>query len=133
MNVAVSDKDPLVTAITKWIPIEVIAFYEGITAPFGNDLAKGLGYAIGAGFVGTFLWIAFATEDAKARSHIAWRQVVLSCLGFLFWVVGTTSPDLWRLAVGAWHPAVNPAALATGAFVLPIADGLMRRMGVPQD
>src|SRR5690242_13318061 len=94
---ALRDKDSLVSALVKWIPIEVIAFYEGITTPFGTSLAGGLLYAIAAGFVVTFLWIAFATESTKASSHIAWRQTVLSSVAFAFWVTGTTSPEIWKL------------------------------------
>jgi hypothetical protein len=128
-----SNRDGLVTAITKWIPVEVIAFYEGITTPFGNAIAGALPYAIPAGLVVTFLWIAFATTTEKTQSRIAWRQVVLSCVAFLFWVIGTTSPDIWKLVLPWWHVGLNPAALATGGILLPISDGIMRRLGVPQD
>jgi hypothetical protein len=130
---ATSDRDGVISAITKWIPIEVIAFYEGVTTPFGNDLARGLWYAIAAGTVVTFLWIAFATESSQKASRIAWRQVVLACVAFVFWVVGTTSPDVWKTLLWWWHPGINPAALAAGAVALPITDGIMRRAGVPQD
>jgi hypothetical protein len=130
---ASSEEDNLVTAITKWIPIEVIAFYEGVTTPFGDKLAAGLLYAVAAGLIVAFLWTAFATEDAKAKSRIAWRQVILSCFAFAFWVIGTTSPDVWRGLYVWWHPGINPAVLAAAAVVLPIADGIMKRLGVPQD
>ena len=127
------DREGLISSITKWIPIEVIAFYQGVTTPFGDALSQGLIYAIIAGVAVTFLWIAFATESAKAQSRIAWRQVVLSCFAFIFWVVGTTSPDLWKVLTPSWHPGFNSATLAIGAIALPIIDGVMRRLGVPQD
>ena len=130
---AASSKDGPISAITLWIPIEVIAFYEAITTPFGDKLAVGIWYAIIAGAAVTFLWIAFATESAKKASRIAWRQVVLACMAFIFWVVGTTSPDIWKVVIAWWHPGFNPAALALGAVALPITDGIMRRLGVPQD
>lgn len=134
ISVAVdAERDGLVSAITKWVPIEVIAFYEGVTTPFGAQLASGLLYAIMAGLVVTFLWIAFATESSKASSRIAWRQVVLSCAAFIFWVVGTTSPDIWSTVAHWWQPAANSAVLAAGAVFLPILDGIMRHLGVPQD
>ena len=127
------DRDGVISAITKWIPIEVIAFYEGIATPFGDKLSQGLVYAIIAGVTVTFLWIAFATESAKNASRIAWRQVILSCFAFIFWVIGTTSPDIWKALAPWWHPGINPAALAAGAILLPIIDGILRRAGVPQD
>jgi hypothetical protein len=130
---AAPDRDGLISAITQWIPIELIAFYQGMTIPFGDAIARGLWYTIIAGMLVTFLWIAFATESAQKASRIAWRQVVLSCVAFFFWVVGTTSPDIWKLVMPWWHPGINPAALALGAVALPITDGIMRRLGVPQD
>ncbi len=126
-------RDSTVTALVKWIPIEVIAFYEGITTPFGNDIGPFLIYAIVAGMVATLLWTAFATGDQEARSAIAWRQVVLATLAFAFWVIGTTSPESWKVLIGAWHPALNPVLLAVGAFALPIVDGALRKFGVLQD
>lgn len=132
---ATPDRDGVISAITKWIPIEVIAFYEGVTTPFGDLLSKGwwLFYAIITGVIVTFLWIAFATESPKAASPIAWRQVILSCFAFIVWVTGTTSPDIWKVPAPWWHPGINPAALAAGAILLPIIDGILRRAGVPQD
>jgi hypothetical protein len=94
------EKDGPISAITKWIPIEVIVFYQGITIPFGNDIAHGIWYAISVGAVVTFLWIAF---------------------------------DIWKVILSWWHPGINPAALAIGAVTLPITDGIMRRLGIPQD
>jgi hypothetical protein len=126
-------RDSTVSALVKWIPIEVIAFYEAITTPFGNDVGPFLIHAIAAGTVASFLWTAFATTDQKARSAIAWRQVVLATLAFVFWAVGTTSPELWKGLLGAWNPALNPVTLASGAIALPIVDGVLRRLGVPQD
>jgi hypothetical protein len=130
---ATTDRDGALSAITKWIPIEVIAFYQGITTPFGDELAKGLPYVIGAGAVATVLWIGFATESVRNQNRIAWRQVVLSCIAFVFWAIGTTSPDIWKVVVSWWQPAINPAALALGAVLLPIVDGILRFLGIPQD
>ena len=127
-------RDGRLDALLKLIPVEVIAFYEGITTPFGNDLTPFLIGAIAAGTVICFLWTAFATSDnQKAQSAIAWRQVILATLAFLFWVVGTTSPELWKAQLGSWHPGINPAVLALGAVALPIVDGVLRRLGLPQD
>jgi hypothetical protein len=59
-------------------------FYEAVTTPFGDKLVAGRFYAIATGLVIAFLWTAFATENAKAASRIAWRQVILSCLHLHF-------------------------------------------------
>jgi hypothetical protein len=126
-------RDSTVSALVKWIPIEVIAFYEAITTPFGNDVGPFLMHAIAAGAVASFLWTAFATTEKKASSPIAWRQVVLATLAFIFWAVGTTSPELLKGLLGVWHPALNPVTLAFGAIALPIVDGILRWLGMPQD
>lgn len=133
ITIAAEGKEGAISAVTKWVPIEVIAFYEGITKPFADQIAPYLLYLIVAGLVVTFLWIAFATETAQAASRIAWRQVVLSCIAFFFWIVGTSSPDIWKLHFTWWHPGFGPAALAAGAVILPIADGIMKRLGIRQD
>jgi len=126
-------QDGVISAITKWIPIEIIAFYQGVTTPFGGEISHWLIPAIVAGFIVTFLWVAFATEDAQAKSRIAWRQVILGCTAFIFWVIGTTSPDIWKTLAPWWHAGINPAMLATGTILLPIFDAILRRLGVPQD
>jgi hypothetical protein len=132
-SIAAGGREDAINAIAKWVPIEVIAFYEGATKPFGEHIAPYLLYLIGAGTLVTFLWIMLATESAQAASRIAWRQVILSSVAFVFWVVGTNSPDVWRLYFAWWHPGFGPAALATGAVVLPIADGFLKRVGIRQD
>src|SRR3954465_4380037 len=106
---ASDDKDGSIAAVVKWVPVEVIAFYEGITTPFGDKIAGVLWYAIGVGVAVTFLWIAVATDDAKKRSSVAWRQVVLSTVAFLFWVLGTTSPDVYAKLFTWWHIGISPA------------------------
>jgi hypothetical protein len=127
------EKDGYLSAIVKWIPVEVLGFYEAITVPLGNSLAQGLWIAIAAGAIVTFLWIAFATKNSRKISSIAWRQALVSPAAFVFWVIGTTSPDVWKALFWWWRPEVNPAVLATGAVALPILDGILRRLGVPQD
>jgi hypothetical protein len=126
-------KDDPSTAITKWIPVEVIACYEAVTTAFGNSIAAWLPYVIPAGILVTFGWIAFATADKKAKSAIAWRQAWVSSFAFAFWVAGSTSADIWRLIVPGWNSAFNPALFAIGGVLLPIVDGVLRRLGIRQD
>ena len=112
---------------------EVIACYEAVTAAFGNSIAAALPYVIPAGMLVTFGWIAFATEDKRPTSAIAWRQAWVSSSAFAFWVAGSTSADIWKLIVPWWNPAFNPALFAIGGVLLPIIDGILRRFGVRQD
>ena len=130
---AAAEGDNIASALAKWVPVEVIAFYEGITTPFGNQVAAFLWYAIIAGIIVVVLWIAFATEDKNKSSRIAWRQVIISPFAFLFWVSGTTSPDIWKIIYPWWQVGLNPAILAFGTVALPIIDGILRHLGLPQD
>jgi hypothetical protein len=134
-TIAVSStkRDDIATAIVKWIPVEIIACYEAVAAAFGNSIAAGLVYVVPVGMVLTFGWIAFATEDKKAKSPIAWRQAWVASFAFAFWIAGSTSADIWKLIVPWWHPAFNPALFAIGGVMLPIIDGILRRFGVRQD
>lgn len=127
------DKEGLLSAITKWIPIEVIGIYQGLTTPFGDKLANFFWQALTVGLVVAFLWIGFATEDAKKRNRIAWRQALLAPVALFFWAFGTTSPDILKTVFGEWDGAYGLVALAIGAAALPIFDGIMHRLKVPQD
>jgi hypothetical protein len=119
--------------MTKWVPVEVIACYEAVTTAFGNSISPALPFLIPAGMLVTFAWIAFATGDRKANSAIAWRQAWVSSLAFGFWVAGSTSPEIWKLIVPTWNAAFNPALFAIGGVLMPIVDGILRRLGVRQD
>jgi hypothetical protein len=130
---ATDERDGVASSLAKWVPVEVIAFYEGITTPFGSQIARLLWYAIIVGVIVVLLWTAFATEDTTKSSRIAWRQVIISSFAFVFWVMGTTSPDIWKTLYSWWHVGLNPAILALGAVLLPIIDGILRRLGLPQD
>ena len=130
---ATGERDNVASALAKWVPVEVIAFYEGVTTPFGSQIAGLLWYTIIVGVIIVLLWTAFATEDSTKSSRIAWRQVIISSIAFVFWVAGTTSPDIWKMLYSWWQVGINPAILALGAVLLPIVDGILRRLGVPQD
>jgi hypothetical protein len=130
---AAAERDSVASALAKWVPVEVIVFYEGITTPFGSQVSDFLWYAIIVGILVVILWIAFATEEKAKSSRIAWRQVIVSPFAFLFWVAGTTSPDIWKIIYPWWQVGFNPAILAFGVVALPIIDGILRRLGLPQD
>jgi hypothetical protein len=133
VSIGAKKRDDLATAIIEWIPVEVIACYEAVTAAFGNSIAAALPYVIPAGMLVTLGWIAFATSDNKAKSRIAWRQAWISSFAFAFWVAGSTNADIWKLIVSEWNPAFNTAIFAIGGVLLPIIDGILRRFGVRQD
>jgi hypothetical protein len=133
ISIGSAKRDDPATAIIKWIPVEVIACYEAVTAAFGNSIAATLPYVIPAGMLVTFGWIAFATKNNNAKSEIAWRQAAVSSVAFAFWVAGSTSADIWKLIAPWWNPALNPVLFAIGGLLLPITDGILRRLGVRQD
>ena len=141
-------RDDAATAMTKWIPVEVIACYQALAAALGNSIYVWLPYAIPAGMIVTFGWIAFATEQKKGKStaqskspsaeeysqrSIAWRQSIVSTIAFGFWAAGSTSADAWIDIAPWWNSGFNPLLFAIGGVLLPICDGMLRHFGVPQD
>ena len=126
--VGANDQRPL-QAILKWIPVEVIAAYQftiGVV-PFSNSAML-----ITVAIIFVFLtagWIAFATIDPQTAKNIAWRQVLLAVVAFIVWVVGT-QPDVMKYLYPSWASWVGSIALGIGWLLLPIIDGILRRLGV---
>ncbi len=130
--VAVADQDKVLAAIIKWIPVEVIAPYEvalGIIPATASAFRFWLSVAFA--FVLTPLWIGFGSRDADRNEPIAWRQVILSSVAFILWAVGTQEWIGLHFS-GDWRPWMGSVVLALGALILPIGDGLLRRLGVRQ-
>jgi hypothetical protein len=129
--------DPL-EIVTTAVPIEIIGFYQGIVSYFGAARAAWFWWSILAGALITVLWVAFATQDfgsetPKPKEEIAWRQTILACWAFICWAIGTITPELGeKIGSAWWHPAIGPAALAIGAISLPILDGVLHKLGLPQ-
>lgn len=126
--IAAGDRDNLFTAITKWIPIEVIGFYKfsmGIVPLEATSWRLWLSIlAIPA----TSLWIAFATTPEGRR--IAWRQVLLA--PFACWAAAI-QPDIMVQLMPQWQHWIGSVALAGGVLLLPILDGILRRLGITQN
>ena|SRR5258708_5053280 len=119
-------------AILKWVPVEVIAAYQftiGVV-PAGYPKTSVLIVALFVLLTGP--WIAFATNEIDAKSKIAWRQVILATVAFCIWVVGT-QPEIVRSSVPIWENWMGSIFLGVGWLLLPIADGILRMMGIPQD
>jgi hypothetical protein len=124
-------KDNLLSAIVKWIPIEVIGAYEGIMGaiPEGNT-----GFRLWVTIVGipvTALWIGFATEDDTKAQRIAWRHMILASVAFFCWTVGS-QPVIVKSVITAWEPWMGTVTIGAGAVLLPILNGILRALKVPQ-
>ncbi len=129
--VGADDQRPL-QAILKWIPVEVIAAYQFTIGIVDSSSPKIL---ITVAIIFVFLtagWIAFATVDHQASKNIAWRQVVLAVTAFIVWVVGT-QPEVMKVPFQSWTSSIGSIALGIGWLLLPIIDGILQRLGVPQD
>jgi hypothetical protein len=114
--------------VLKWIPVEIIALYQAVIAAIptsDGDLRLGATYVA---IVVCAAWIAFATKPAN--EPIAWRQMILSTLAFIFWAVAVQSEVLEK--VYDWKPVIGGLVLIFGSALLPIFDGILARLGVPQ-
>ena len=128
--VAPANQDPLLTAIVKWIPVEVLTIYKTVDGviPAGKEQFR-LWFAVGAILL-CALWIAFATKpDGKP---IAWRQVVLAPFAFLCWVVAMQGSTLKQIAPG-WESWMGSVVLGAGTLFLPILEGILKALGVRQN
>lgn len=131
------DKEPIsappqgpLGEIVKWIPVEVIAFYQAVVAAIPDDKYADLRLWLTlAGFIICGLWIAFATKPAE--KGFAWRQIILAMLAFVFWAAGIQS-ELLKQRFG-WEPFVGTLVLLFGTMLLPIFDGILTKLGVPQN
>jgi hypothetical protein len=126
---AESEQGPL-AQIVKWIPVEVIAFYEAVMAAITDDKSDDLRLWLSlAGLVICGLWIAFATKPED--KGYAWRQIILAMLAFVFWAVGVQSEVMQRTF--GWPPVASTLTLLFGTMLLPIFDGILTKLGVPQN
>jgi hypothetical protein len=128
--IAAGDQDKMLTAVLKWIPVEVIAAYKFIIdlIPSGH-LSFQLWSSIAAIPI-SGLWIAFATQpDGRT---IAWRQVILAPIAFACWAVAMQG-DMLSEVSKAWEPWMGSVVLGAGMMLLPIFDGILKAFGIPQN
>ena len=116
--------------IVKWIPIEVIGFYEAAMAALvdDTDATLRLWLTLIAWIICGF-WIAFATKP-KTKKY-AWRQIILAMVAFVFWAAGIQSEVLSKLL--GWKPVIFTLILLGGTMILPIINGMLIKLGVPQN
>ncbi|MBR0852508.1 hypothetical protein JQ543_32595 [Bradyrhizobium diazoefficiens] len=124
--IAAGDQDNLLTAIIKWIPIDVIGFYKFAMGIVPLEAASWRLWISILAIPVTSLWIAFATTPEGRQ--IAWRQVLLAPFAFLCWAAAI-QPDVMI----QWQQWTGSIALAGGVLLLPILDGILRRLGVTQN
>jgi hypothetical protein len=115
--------------VLKWIPVEVIAFYQALMAEVptkDGQLRLNITYAAA---VICALWIAFATRPAE--KPVAWRQIILSTLAFVFWAAAVQNEVMQQLY--HWNQHTGAVVLIFGSILLPIFDGILAKLGVPQN
>jgi len=114
----------------KWIPVEVITVYKAAMGAIPENWINLRVWSSAASLVITALWIAFATTPAPGR--VAWRQVLLAPVAFACWAVAT-QPDIVRRLYPAWEPWMAILVLCGGTLLLPILEGVLKALGVPQN
>jgi hypothetical protein len=127
--VAATSQDSLLSAIIKWIPIEVVGAYEFIGGLIPSDQFV---WIIGMAVLCLILspiWIFLSTSETD-RSP-AWRQIVISPFAFLIWIVAI-DPHVTELLSG-WKPWMGSTVLAIGTLLLPIIDSALKHLGLGQN
>jgi len=132
-SVSAENADTYISAITKWIPVEVIGAYQFILGMVPIN-RTGFRFWGTIAFVPlTALWIAFATTDKPTNpKQIAWRQVILAACAFVAWVAGTQS-DLVHGVISTWEAWMGSVVLGLSALFLPLGDRILQLLGLPQN
>jgi hypothetical protein len=128
--VAKKDQDSLLNAIINWIPIEVIGVYKFIVGGIPAEVTSWrLGITILVLIITPF-WIAFATKPSEKQ--IAWRQVILAPIAFVCWLTAI-QPDVIANIYSGWQSWMGSVILGVGTLLLPVFDGALKRIRVPQN
>jgi hypothetical protein len=128
--VAKKDKDGLIDSIIKWIPVEVIGVYKFIIGGIPADMS---GWRLGTTILVLILtpaWIAFATKPSAKK--VAWRQVILAPSAFICWIAAIQL-DVVTILYSGWQAWMGSIVLGIGTLLLPIFDGILKKLGVPQN
>jgi len=124
---ATADDSPL-KAVMILIPVEVIAAYNLIAA-ISTIPVKVLFVITLLMIPITGLYVAFGTKgDDKG---IAWRQVLLAPFAFACWISAMQGAMLMAMFPW-WQSWVGNLSLALGTLLLPILNGILRYLNVPQ-
>ncbi|MBR1231637.1 hypothetical protein [Bradyrhizobium sp. AUGA SZCCT0182] len=128
--VAKGDQDGLLNAIITWIPIEVIGAYKFIVGVIPAEVTSWrLGITILVLIITPF-WIAFATKPSQKET--AWRQVILAPIAFVCWVTAI-QPDVVTIIYSSWQSWMGSVTLGVGTLLLPVFDGALKKLGIPQN
>ena len=127
--VAASQEDSALQAVLKWIPIEIIGFYQAIMAAVPVEKTGFRLWATAAAVPICAAWIAFATKPAD--QGYAKRQIVLAALAFMFWAAAVQS-EVLHTTVAWWETWMGSVVLIVGSVLLPIFDGILKKLGLTQ-
>lgn len=127
--VAAVPDDDKVKAVMILIPVEVIAAFNLIAAI--SAIPTKVLFVITLAMIPiTGLYVAFGTrEDGKG---IAWRQVVLAPFAFACWISAMQGAMLTAIFPW-WQSWIGNLALALGTLLLPILNGILKALNVPQN
>lgn len=128
--IARQDQDQFITAIITWIPIEVIAVYKFVVDLIPLEYTPWRLHLTVLILILTPLWIAFAT--VPKGKEIAWRQVILAPFAFVCWVAAIQQ-DVVVSLFDNWQSWMGSMVLGVGTLLLPIIDGMMKRLCIPQN
>ncbi len=127
--VAAGEEDSALKAVLKWIPIEVIAFYQAAMAAIPTEKSHIRLWVTLLALPICAAWIAFATK--LAEKDYAWRQIFLAALAFVFWASAVQS-EVLHSTVGWWETWMGTVSLIVGSIMLPIFDGILMKLGFTQ-
>ncbi len=125
-----ADQDKGLTAILTWIPVEVIAAYKFVIGLIPSDHESFRLWSSIAAIPISALWIAYATRPEG--QNIAWRQVILAPIAFSCWAVAIQG-DILTTISPQWETWMGSVMLGAGMVLLPIFDGILKALGVPQN
>lgn len=69
----------------------------------------------------------------KVDARIAWRQVIIAPFAFICWIAAMQGPLFASAFPNWWEDWIGSVAVGVGTLVLPILNGILKRLGVPQD
>lgn len=130
--VADTDRDNLVSAVVKMVPIEIIATYEfvdGITPATSPSTALWISIIL---IIITPLWVLFAATDRTVGERLPIRQAILSTCAYAIWIIGTQEAVVMQI-ITVWESWMGSVVLSVGAVSLAIFEGILKNLGITQD
>jgi hypothetical protein len=123
--------DSALKAITILIPVEVIAVYN-LLITVVPDKTPDLRFWFTVAMIPiTGLYIAFGTKDGS-KQGIAWRQTLIAPFAFACWTSAMQGQMLAAMFPW-WHDWIGSVTAGLGTLLVPILNGILRALGVPQN